>query len=218
MTDNDKKTLKLWRANLNADQTLLTITDHGAGSKKLGHKRKVAQIFKTSSSGKKYGKLLYSITKYYQPKYILELGTSLGTGALHMHLGNKNAKILSIEGCPQTAKKAVEHLHKIESSNIAVEVNLFEDAVRKIKSPLDLVFIDGHHDYNAMIKIVSLLMPKIHDETILIFDDIRWNSSMKKMWDYLTRHENFHLSIDLFRMGIIMKRTHQQKENFVIRY
>lgn len=215
----DKEIINKWRSNLKNDHTKLTIADFGAGSKKLGNERTVSQIFKVSSTSKKYSSLLYKIAKHYQPKKVLELGTSLGTGSLHMHLGCRTAKIFTVEGCVQTAQKAREHLHRsVKTENITILESTFEKALQKVDSSLDMIFIDGHHESKAMMNILRKLESNIHDETIIIFDDIRWNADMKELWNFLIKNEKFHLSMDLFRMGIILCRAHQQKEHFVIRY
>lgn len=220
----DLDLLKQWNKNLLSDHREIEIKDYGAGSKKLGTRRKVSQIFKVSSSGKKYGALLYRITQHYQPKNILELGTSLGTGSLFLHLGNKNASITTVEGCPQTAQKAIEHLNKvvktdkIESDSYQIINEKFENAIERLTKPQDLIFIDGNHQSEAVLKLLDLLHQHIHDETIIIIDDIRWNNDMRILWETLKEDQNYHLTMDLLRMGIIMKRHHQKKEHFVIRY
>jgi hypothetical protein len=41
---------------------------------------------------------------------------------------------------------------------------------------------------------------------------------MLKAWEELTKSELFHVSIDLFRIGILTPRKQQAKEHFVFRY
>ena len=65
---------------------------------------------------------------------------------------------------------------------------------------------------------LDLLAPTLHDETIVIIDDIRWSKDMLEYWKQFKEMERYHLTMDLFRMGIVMKRSHQQKEHFVIKY
>jgi hypothetical protein len=40
---------------------------------------------------------------------------------------------------------------------------------------------------------------------------------MFKAWKKIIKNENFHLTMDLFRMGIISKRPMQAKEHFVVK-
>jgi predicted O-methyltransferase YrrM len=59
---------------------------------------------------------LFRITTYFEPDTILEIGTSLGL-ATALALGSKsigkNAKIVTLEGCPETSSIAKIQLHSI---------------------------------------------------------------------------------------------------------
>lgn len=219
LKDEDVKTIKKWDELIKKDKDRIQVNDLGAGSKKLNNNRKVAEIYKISSSKKKYGKLLYQLSKYYKPNNVLELGTSLGTGTIFMHLGNKNAEITTVEGCPNTANKAKFYWNGILKTNkIKVEINNFTTAIENLKDQFDFIFIDGNHKRTAVMEMLKSLKSNIHDETIIIIDDIRWNTDMKNLWLNLVDLPEYHLTLDFFRMGIIMKRPHQRKEHFIIRY
>lgn len=196
----------------------IEITDHGAGSKHMSNKRKVSQIFKNSSSNGKFGDLLYKLTSYYKPKNILELGTSLGTGTIRMSLGNPESEITTIEGCPETAKVAESNFMKLGIKNVQLINSTFEKYLSDLKcEPYDLIFIDGHHDGNALIHYLGKLEPYIHNDTIILLDDIRWSNDMYDAWKEIISREKYHVSIDFFRMGMILIREQQMKEHFSIR-
>ena len=80
----------------------------------------------------------------------------------------------------------------------------------------DIVFIDGHHDGVALKNYLELLNPHTHNDTLIILDDIRWSNSMFEAWTELCASQDYHVTMDLFRMGIILKRTQQVKEHFVV--
>ncbi|MDA9206991.1 class I SAM-dependent methyltransferase, partial [Crocinitomicaceae bacterium] len=56
-----------------------------------------------------------------------------------------------------------------------------------------------------------------HDQTIFILDDIRWSKSMLDSWNNLIKSDAFNLSMDFFRMGVLIKRPQQVKEHFILK-
>ena len=194
----------------------LEIKDYGAKSKKLDQYRSIDQIFKTSSSFGKKGILLFRICMHFKPQNILELGTSIGMGSLYMHLGNPKSRLISIEGCPETHSIAKENLktYPIELIN-----NTFKNAIQTFsEEKFDLVFIDGHHNGMALLEYMDALMEYTHDNTIFVLDDIRWSHSMLDSWNKLSGAQTYHLSLDFFRMGVLVRRPQQVKENFILRF
>ena len=203
---------------LKKDQTIISINDFGAGSKKLSKQRSISKTLSTSSSKGKYGDLLYKTSAFYQPKNILEFGTSLGIGTLHFHFGSPNTKIKTVEACENTLKIAKDNFKTTESKNIYPIQSTFNEFLETCKDEkFDLVFIDGHHDGLALLDYLDKLKNFVGNDTIIILDDIRWSKSMLNSWNTIIQDSNYHLTIDLFRMGIIIQRKQQEKEHFILK-
>ena len=184
----------------------------------MNNKRHVKDIYKNSSSKGKYGKLLYQLAKHYKPMKILELGTSLGNGTLQLSLGNPDALITTVEGCPETAGIAKKNFSSLELQNIELINSTFDDYFSNLKeTTFDLIFIDGHHDGDALLRYLEIMNPFIDDDTIIILDDIRWSESMLQAWNQIVSSESYNVSVDLFRVGIILRRSQQHKEHFTLR-
>ena len=202
-------------SNVNSNKKEIIVQDYGAKSKKLRGKRSVREIFKTSSSYGRNALLLYRISNYFKPKRILELGTSIGIGSLHLHLGYPSAHITSVEGCQETFNLAKQNL---ESTNIELMNSTFYDYIKSLnEESFDLIFIDGHHDGEALKYYLKLLSDYIHNDTIIVLDDIRWSKSMFNAWNKIKLEKKYHLSMDFFRMGVLMKRPQQEKEHFILK-
>jgi len=210
--------MKSLNQRLGNNPKTLEITDHGAGSKKLGTTRNIGAIYKNSSSKGKYGKMLFQLMRHYKLERALELGTSLGIGTTCLATGNEDAEIVTIEGCPNTHKEAIRNFEALNIKNIDAKSGTFIDVIPELpEKKFDLIFIDGHHDGDALLKYVESLLPLSHDETFFILDDIRWSKSMKNAWETLVEDARFHVSIDLFRMGMVLRRPQQEKEHFTIK-
>jgi len=212
----EQQIIRSYQKKVKQDTTLIQVADFGAGSKKLGQQRQIKEIYSIGKSGKKYGQLLFSLTRYYQPKRILEMGTSLGTGTLYLHLGNPSAQLTSIEGCPKTLAYTVENF-PVHSKQIQFIQETFKDYLNRYDGEkFDLIFIDGDHRGASLKEYVRQLLPHTHNHTIWILDDIRWSDDMWQAWQEISQQENFHVSMDLLRMGILVLRPEQFKEHFYI--
>ena len=211
-------TLKVLQKSLSSNKTLIQIEDAGAGSKKLSNERTIKSIYKTASCKGVYAKLLFQLSNYYQPKNILELGTSLGMGTIHLASGNSGAKVTTVDACKNTVEVAQLNFAKLNLQNIEVVNAKFEDYLMQKRGKIfDLVYIDGHHDGKALKKYLRLLSAVTDENTIFLLDDIRWSKDMFESWNEIISLEDFHLTMDLFRMGIIIRRPQQVKEHFVIK-
>jgi predicted O-methyltransferase YrrM len=199
----------------------IEITDLGAGSTiNTSNRRKVADIAKNSAKGGKWGELLFRLAKHFQPETMVELGTSLGIGALYQSLGNSGGKLTTFEGCPNTAAIAREQFAKANVNPTIVEGNFdntlqsFLDSTEK----LDWAFIDGNHQQEPTIRYFEQCLAKCHNDSVLLFDDIYWSKGMAEAWQNIKADERVTVTLDLFQVGIVFLRKQQPKQDFVIRY
>ena len=213
------KILKQFRKELYKNSSLITITDFGSGSRVFNSdKRVVSKMAKTSGITSRRAKLLLRLVKYFEPKQILELGTSLGLGTSALSLGNKKAHIKSIEGCPETAKIAQQQFDSFKLTAIDLTVGAFETIVPELTSKTyDFVYIDGNHTKEATLDYFERLLSTVNNETVIVFDDIHWSEGMTEAWNIIKEHPKVTVSIDTFFWGIVFFRTEQVKEHFTIR-
>ena len=95
------------RERLKQDQTMLELEDFGAGSRvHASYKRKVADIARSSLKPKKYAQLLFRMVNFYQPKNVLELGTSLGITTAYLAAANESTPVITMEGAKAVAEIA----------------------------------------------------------------------------------------------------------------
>jgi len=222
-------------ARLNTHRNLLLknkstveVTDFGAGSKVFtSNTRAINQIAKTAGISAKRAKLLFRIVHYFQPSTILEIGTSLGLATAALSLGNPKAKIISLEGCPETQKQAEVNLQNQISNfqNISFENTEFESYLKNLKPEtlnlkpqiFDLVYFDGNHSKKATLDYFDLLLPTATNDTLWIFDDIHWSADMDEAWETIKNHPKVTVTIDTFQWGMVFFRIEQEKEHFTIR-
>jgi predicted O-methyltransferase YrrM len=217
ITDSD---IKEYRENLLSNNNLINITDFGAGSKVFkSNERSISAIAKTAGISIKRANLLAKITKYFGPNKILEIGTSLGMATAAMAFGNPSTKIITLEGCPETAQVAKEYFQKFHLNNIELNLGAFKDTLPILlkKNTYDLIFFDGNDKKEGTIDyFIQCLLYKQND-TIFIFDDIHWSREMEVAWDFIIDHKEVTISIDTYQWGIVFFRKEQLKEHYTIR-
>jgi len=209
------------RTKLLKTKEVIEVEDFGAGSKLMtSNFRKISDIVRFSATNKKYGELIYKIIKYFEPKNIIELGTSLGIGTLYMALANKNSIIHTIEGSKNVCEFAQKNIKEFDCKNIIFYNNKFDDilpSILKQMQTVDLIFIDGNHQKEATLKYFEIIVPFCNNETILIFDDISWSKDMQTAWQTIICDDRVVASIDLFFWGIVFFRKEMKQQCFKIR-
>jgi predicted O-methyltransferase YrrM len=82
---------------------------------------------------------------------------------------------------------------------------------------LDLVFFDGNHNKEATLRYFEKLLPKAHNNSLFIFDDIYWSKDMTEAWELIKNHPKVTVTVDTFFWGFVFFRKEQVKEDFVVR-
>ncbi|MGJ8551177.1 O-methyltransferase [Winogradskyella wichelsiae] len=212
-------TLKAYKKALKNSDTLLQVTDLGEGSKVLDTQhRQVRNMVRVSSSSKKEARLLYRLSKYFNFKNSLELGTSLGMGTYALSLANSEAQITTIEGCPNTSAFACSQLKQKNVTNVAFIIGDFNTIIPNLKDThFDFIYFDGHHNKTATIHYFEALVSKTHNDSVFVFDDIYWSQGMTEAWEYIKAHDAVTVTVDTFHLGFVFFRKEQKKEHFKIR-
>lgn len=213
------KTLKEHRKALYQKKETIDIQDFGKGSKVFSSSyRKVAQIAKRAGVSTKRQQLLFRLAQYFKPNTILELGTSVGLGTVALALGNTQAQVTTVEGCPNTATIAQQYFNKFEIDNIQIKNQEFSTFFKAQNTvAYDLVYIDGGHSLEQTLTNFKELLHRKHNNSIFIFDDIYWSREMTEAWKKIISNPNITVSIDCFYWGIVGFRKEQQKQHFNIR-
>lgn len=206
------------RHKLKKDKTTLSITDYGTG---INRESSVAEIANKSLQSAKYGQLLFRIIRYFKAVNVLELGTSLGITTSYLASSSMSIKCVSLEGCPQIARTAEQNFKKLELKNIELIIGNIDATLQDIVSKtekLDVIFFDANHQSEAVIRYFEMCLPKVHNDTIIIVDDIYWSKDMEKAWQAIKTHSKVTSTVDIFQMGIVFFNSHLHKKHYKLHY
>ena len=211
------------RASLKKDGRLIEVEDFGAGSGSLkSNVRSVKLIAASSLKPKKYAQLLFRMVNYYQPKNVIELGTSFGITTSYLASANVDSNIFTCEGSKNIAEIAQRNFAYLGLQNIKLLQGSFTDTLPRLLSSikkLDFAFIDGNHRKIPTLQYFEQLLSIADDQSILVFDDIHWSKEMEEAWAVILQHPRVTISIDLFFIGIIyLNKDVKVKQHFKIAY
>ncbi|NJM14358.1 MAG: class I SAM-dependent methyltransferase [Bacteroidales bacterium] len=195
--------------------------DFGAGSSVFKqHTRTVADLAVVASQ-RKVNLFMGCLAQYFKPETIVELGTSLGLTSMYMAANAPQSRVLTVEGCKQTAALARQNFNRLGAQNIELLNCLFEDALPALKEPIQnrsLVFVDGNHSYEATVSYFSFFADHAHNESLLVFDDINHSPGMQQAWKTIKESPSTTATIDFFRLGLAALSPKLCKQHFVVRF
>jgi predicted O-methyltransferase YrrM len=206
------------RSSLKKDTRVLNINDYGTG---VDRNRTIADITNKSVTTQKYGQLLFRIAHYIKAKKVLELGTSLGVTTAYLASSSSQIECVSLEGCFEIAQVAQKNFEKLELKNIQIVVGDIDRTMTLVLNEfdqLDLIFIDANHRSEAVMRYFEQCLSKVHNETILVIDDIYWSADMEIAWQKLKKHPAVTSTIDLFQFGIVFFNADLHKKHYKMRY
>jgi len=204
------------------DRRTIEAEDFGAGAEnRKTNRKRVSQIAKRSPVTKKYGLLLSKLASEFGGEGIIEFGTSLGISTMYLASASGNLKVFSMEGSAALAEIARENLDSAGFTNCEVFTGDFDVVLpavfEKCQNP-GLVFIDGNHRKEPLLRYFLKITEKCSKKTVIVIDDINYSKEMHEAWKEIRSAENVTVTIDMHRMGLVFLREGITPNNYIIRY
>jgi predicted O-methyltransferase YrrM len=195
--------------------------DFGGGNK--SGSRQLQELVQNTARDAKYGRFLYRLLLAARPEYALELGTGTGITALYQGAAlSPETPIHTIDGSAALCDIAAYNASQCElDNNIVFHTGTFEKVLPQLLDSMpriDYAYIDGNHRFDPTMQYFDTLLPKLHENSILVFDDINWSEEMKRAWLHIKNHEAVTITIDIFAFGIVFFKPGREKEHFTLRY
>ncbi|MEO7111406.1 MAG: O-methyltransferase [Polyangiaceae bacterium] len=115
-----------------------------------------------------------------RPKFIVELGTNIGYGAIVLaRAAGAQAKVLTIELSSELCEVAREFIREAElESRIEVRQGAAIQELEKISQPIDLAYVDCVKEEYP--RYLELLVPKMAPRGIIIADNVLWKGHVAR--------------------------------------
>lgn len=171
----------------------------------------LGEIAELRSKKPEWTSLLLSLTRRLKPARVLELGTCVGISAGYLAAGlhlNGSGRLVTLEGAAGLTDLARRHLDALGlGDRTEIVTGLFRETLAPTLDrfkPIDLAFIDGHHDEQATQEYFEQLLAVVEGPAVVVFDDIAWSDGMVRAWEALVDHPGVNQSVDLERVGICL--------------
>jgi len=168
----------------------------------------------------KHGKFLYHLINFTRPAQVVELGTGAGISTTYLSAAAYPAPLITVEGDPHRIAFARSQHPGGIPGNVTYQNIDFDDFIRdpgKIRKPF-IAFIDGNHRLEPSLRYFKYFLSEADENSVLVFDDIRWSSQMQEAWEKIKAHPKVKISIDIFFMGIVFFKNGIAKQHFTIKF
>jgi predicted O-methyltransferase YrrM len=180
----------------------------------------VRQVAKRAASSPCQGQMLFRLALWASPMTMLELGTSLGVGAMYLASGMRSARFITLEGWEDAAQVARTNLEILELKNAEVVAGEFEKTLPKVLKQLqhlDFVFFDGNHRLEPTLRYFEACLPFSHEKTVFVFDDAYWSPGMAQAWEQIKEHPRVTLTVDFFDLSLaFIAPEFREKQHFKV--
>jgi predicted O-methyltransferase YrrM len=135
-----------------------------------------------------YYKFLYLLAATAPSKRMVELGSFIGVGALHLASGNPYGEVWTIDRSTHdwqldTKAYALPNIHRVVSDTCGeIALRLAAD------ENINILFIDADHTPAAVLRDYAFWRPRMRPGGIVVFDDRKWEGNTSA-WETIVASE-----------------------------
>ncbi len=212
----------MWHRELKKRKEKLLIREFGAGSRYTSiDQRTVAGMVKHASVSERQGALLFRLCSWYRPELVIEFGTGLGISTGYLAAGAKGARVLTIEGNPVKHAFSAREFPETLSERVEFIRGSFDDHLERMiekAGERTIVFIDGDHRYGPTVEKVNRFLKEKYTSLMFLLDDLYWSEEMEAAWKKCYDHSGVDISIDLFRLGLLIRQPGIEKQHLRVSF
>lgn len=167
--------------------------------------------------------MLFLLTRIIAPQRVIELGTNVGISSAYigaaLKVNRDKGKLITLDMSPYRQRLAKTIHHHLSIDNISYIEGFFADTLSQALEDMgsvDLAFIDGHHQYQPTLDYFEEILRFAAADAVFVFDDIRWSDDMKKAWFKIQSDERLGLIVDLFSVGICVRRRETMSQRHIL--
>lgn len=170
-----------------------------------GHPVTVSRMARIASSNAEQCRFLHVLTQELRPATVVEMGTAVGiSGASIASALPAGARMWTVDLREASAVFARRLFERV-GVDVTIVTGRFADVLEEVlaeAAPLDLLFVDGHHNEQATLQYTDQAWPFLSQRSLVVFDDIRWSDGMYRAWEVLREQARWEFAADFGNWGV----------------
>lgn len=169
----------------------------------------VGEVARQVTKRPRWGLTLLRLVRTVGARTCIEVGASVGLSGAYLAAGlslSGGGRLVTLEGATDIAATARETFRELGLSELVeVREGRFPRTLPGVlteTAPVDLVFVDGHHDPGATLEYFEAIRGALHPGGVIVFDDIRWSPPMAGAWRQIATTSPHSVVADLGSVGL----------------
>jgi predicted O-methyltransferase YrrM len=164
----------------------------------------IGEFTRRASKSKAWCRFLHLLTYRLQPLTVVEMGTGVGiSGASIATALPDGSSMWTIDLRVVSGRLAREVFQRV-GVDVQIVTGRFDEVFDQVlveSRPLDLLYVDGHHNEQATLAYTEQAVPYLSDRALVVYDDIRWSDGMERAWANLQSQSRWLFTADVGEMG-----------------
>ena len=153
--------------------------------------------------------ILYRLAR--RASRVLELGTGLGISTAYLAAGARHL-VCSVEADQMRSDIARGVIGEVGLSHCTmILTDTFDSVIGGLKranaASFNLVYVDGDHEGDALIRYYESVLPLIYQGAIVVIDDLLWSRDMRLAWKAIQNRSEVYHSRKVHDLGILWTDT-----------
>jgi len=150
-------------------------------------------------------RFLHVLAHELAPRTVVEMGTGVGISAAAIASALPPASLMwTVDLRPESGEYARRLFNRLGLSPFVVTGRFDEilDQVLFEAEPVDLLFVDGHHQYQPTLDYTDQAAAYLSDRAVVVYDDISWSEGMQQAWAEIRTQDRWAWTVDLGAVGV----------------
>ncbi|HEY0144476.1 MAG TPA: class I SAM-dependent methyltransferase [Thermoanaerobaculia bacterium] len=164
-------------------------------------------LARSVSVDRRWGMFLHLCADGFEARTILEMGACVGISGAYLASARSHPRLVTIDASEALAAVARETLAAVtDRATMVVEpfATGLPRALASIAAPIDLAYIDGHHDEQATQHYVRTVVPHLAPGAVVVLDDIHLYAEMWRAWQAVASIRGFAAAVNVGRFGLLV--------------